>query len=496
VSAQDDPAAKKAADEFKAKVKESKSYPEKARLILDLAEVKPRDKAYAKAIGSFLAPTPQDLNYVLPVAAADALARFRGNPVAAQILAGALPTTKRTPFLYNRILLALGKVGHEGVFATFDEILKGTDGAASERVLEACVHAPGSLTLDFLFRHQDRLDKEKKGAGEAMAAYIARIEPKIVEAIQEISGEKYPTMKEMQLWWSKRGAAFKEAEAEREKAAAEAPPAPRLPIPILEFRFGEENTTSTANSGSASGHYPAATLTATRPSFAGTVVSNAGPRCLDFGSKPGPFAVDVGGGAGLEHLKNLKSFTITGWLNVRELQEGAADKTAGAGNRIISWMMPGKDGVDLVQRADGSLQLGVNQWADQSTAKSPVAQLPMADEKVPEGLNSNWRFFAVTYDSTSASGQVKFYLGERNKDAKPVGTSDCIRGPAGAKIAPCVSIGNAPPMVRGAGDRVFKGMIDDLRVYGSTQDAGGALTEDLIVKIQDRQARTNRAVAR
>jgi hypothetical protein len=496
VSAQDDPAAKKAADDFKAKIKDTKSFPEKAKLIFDLAELQPRDKAYAKAIGPLLNAHPQDLNYVVPLAAADALARFRGNATAAQVLAGTLPTTKKTPFLYNRILLALGKVGHAVSFQTFDEILKGTDGAAAEKALEACVLAPGSMALDFLFKHQERLDKERKGANEAMTAFITRIEPKIVEAIQDISGEKYPTMKEMQLWWSKRGAQFKEGEAEREKAAAAAPPPPRLPVPILEFRFGEENTTATANSGTASGHYPTATMTANRPVFAGTQVPNAGPRCVDFGAKAGPHAVDVGGGAGLEHLKNLKSFTICGWINVRDLQEGAADKMAGAGNRILSWMMPGKDGVDLVQRADGTLQLGVNQWADQSTAKSGGVLLTKADETVENGLQNNWRFVAVTYDSTSASAHVKFYLGDRTKDAKANGTADYARGPAGAKIAPCASIGNAPPMVRGAGDRMFRGLVDDLRVYGSTQDGSGALPEDVLVKIQDRQTRQNRAVAR
>ena len=59
VQAQDDPAAKKAADEFKAKAKESKSLPEKAKLILDLAELKPRDKDAAKASAAPPPPKPR-----------------------------------------------------------------------------------------------------------------------------------------------------------------------------------------------------------------------------------------------------------------------------------------------------------------------------------------------------------------------------------------------------------------------------------------------------
>jgi hypothetical protein len=237
-------------------------------------------------------------------------------------------------------------------------------------------------------------------------------------------------------------------------------------------------------------------MTANKPAFAATQVPNAGPRCVDFGDKPGPFAVDLGGGAGVEHLKNLKSFTICGWLNVKDLQEGAADKLAGAGNRILSWMMPGKDGVDLVMRSDGGLQLGVNQWADQSSARSAPAQLTVPDPNATDGLNANWRFFAVTYDSTLASAHVKFYFGDRSKDAKANGTPDYSRGPAGAKISPCAAIGNLPPMIRGTGDRAFRGMIDDLRVFGSTGDGTGALPVGTIVQIQDRTARTNRAVAR
>ena len=117
---QDDAAVKKAVDDFKAKAKETKSLPERAKLVLDFAEQQPRDKVCAKALGSFLAPTPQDLNYLVPIAAADALGRFRGNATAAQVLAGALPAAKKTPFLHTRMLMALGRIGHEQSFLVFD----------------------------------------------------------------------------------------------------------------------------------------------------------------------------------------------------------------------------------------------------------------------------------------------------------------------------------------------------------------------------------------
>ena len=69
-AAQDDAASKKAAEEFKAKVKAAATNPEKVRLILDFAEVQPRGKDGAKAIGAFLA---HEMVSVPPVATNSAM---------------------------------------------------------------------------------------------------------------------------------------------------------------------------------------------------------------------------------------------------------------------------------------------------------------------------------------------------------------------------------------------------------------------------------------
>ena len=104
-----------------------------------------------------------------------------------------------------------------------------------------------------------------------------------------------------------------------------------------------------------------------------------------------------------------------------------------------------------VFRSDGSLQLGVNQWAEAGTARSAPKQFLLLDEgaaNIYGAVYNSLRFFAVSYDSTAAAGQAKFYIGSRQNDAKLVTTSDYARGPAGAKIAPQLSIGNVAPQIR------------------------------------------------
>jgi hypothetical protein len=101
---------------------------------------------------------------------------------------------------------------------------------------------------------------------------------------------------------------------------------------------------------------------------------------------------------------------------------------------------------------------------------------------------ANWRFFAVTYDSGTNAGHVKFYFGNANADAKLNRAVDCDRGPAGPKIAPCLTVGNLNPTSRPmAPDKhSFRGIIDEIRIFGSTVDGTGALEKDEIIKVQNR----------
>jgi len=101
--------------------------------------------------------------------------------------------------------------------------------------------------------------------------------------------------------------------------------------------------------------------------------------------------------------------------------------------------------------------------------------------------NAKWRFFAITYDSGLAAGHVKFYIGTANKDLTLINACDYNRGPSGSKISPVLSVGNVPPMIRPmAPERTYRGILDDLRIFGSTLDGSGALPLEDLIKVQNR----------
>jgi hypothetical protein len=233
-------------------------------------------------------------------------------------------------------------------------------------------------------------------------------------------------------------------------------------------------------------------MTEKKPAWTATAAPNGGPSGLDFDKTGGVYAVDLGGGNGIDNLKNLKSFTITGWTICWEVKEGPSDKQAGAGNRILSWFNPGKvnEGVELVYRTDGSLQLGIGEWAEASAARSKPAQIPLYDAKAANAGSeayAKWRFFAVTYDSGLAKDHVKFYIAAQNEDPKLINAVDYNRGPSGAKISPVMTVGNLPPQIRPmAPERSYRGILDEIRIYGSTLDGSGALPLSELIKVQNR----------
>ena len=191
-----------------------------------------------------------------------------------------------------------------------------------------------------------------------------------------------------------------------------------------------------------------------------------------------------------ETLKNLKSFTISGWILRSDPREEPA-----AGQRVATWLGLSKtgEGVDLVARSDGRLQLGINQPAEQSTLATPPGQLRVVDAKAKDAGQAAldaWRFFAVTYDSTAAADHVKFYVGGWNDDAQLVGKSTSARGPVGAKTSPALTLGNAAGPSRAGGLRAFRGVLDELRIHGSAVDGSGALNPEAVLRTQNRQAPT------
>jgi hypothetical protein len=248
---------------------------------------------------------------------------------------------------------------------------------------------------------------------------------------------------------------------------------PGRPLVVLAFSEGRGQTA--ANTGASSDSHPTVTLTPKRPQWSTNAAPTGNGASLDFGNESGEYAVDLGSDAP-ESLRGMRSFTITGWVNCRSRKVGSG------GNRIVHMAdtMGSRAGLDLVVEKRGELVLGVNAYPDTSPARSR----PDAISDDPDAGRDNWRFFAVTYDATAAMDNVKFYLGDARHAAEPDRTTTYAQGPLGARTGP-LTVGAFNPTTRGGkGDRVFRGLIDDIRVFGSTTDGAGALELEPIRSIQ------------
>ncbi|MBN2507720.1 MAG: hypothetical protein JXQ71_13610, partial [Verrucomicrobia bacterium] len=243
--------------------------------------------------------------------------------------------------------------------------------------------------------------------------------------------------------------------------------------PLVELHFDEVTANATPNTGQTKQAAPRAVLTKDRPTLSAEVPPGGGSGSLDFGRQAGEVAVDLGRTA-LDALKGLKSFTVSGWINCRDATMGPG------GNRIVTSINSGGDGFDLVFLKDGRLQLSVNQWPDGLPTRSSAGKISVD----PQAGRDNWRFFAATYDSTIAAGQVKFYFGTPTQDAALDVAVDYACGPVGPNLGP-LTVGHFNTSTRSKnGDRMFRGLVDEIRVFGNTVDGSGALTLEQIIAVQ------------
>jgi hypothetical protein len=249
-------------------------------------------------------------------------------------------------------------------------------------------------------------------------------------------------------------------------------PAPR---PLVELLFDVVNGALTPNTGVTAGIAPTATIMADGPSRSTIASPGGGSGSMDFGKVFRPAAIDVTGLT--PALRGLKSFTLSAWLNNRVAQEN------GGGDRIVSWSRDGGDGAELVYHEDGSLQLAVNSLVDgPGAARRSSPGLISSNDGVPL---DNWRFVAVTYDATQAAKQVRYYVGSGTERAILDSAVDLNRGAVGPNTAVELTIGHTYPSNRKPGaDRMYRGILDQVRIWGSAGDGSGALTPEQIIGVQ------------
>jgi len=246
-----------------------------------------------------------------------------------------------------------------------------------------------------------------------------------------------------------------------------------FPTPILEFKMEEGSGNNVANTGSVGG--TATRVSSVSPTWSIKTPVNGGTSALDFGT-----TVDSGYVVQMNTpnaLKSLKSFTITGWINCKSLTTGAG------GNRLfVNVGAGGGQGIDLALQNDGSIALGVNQWNDQGGVRSNGGKIT-ADVNAPY---NNWRFFAASYNSLAGTNQVSFYFGSNGS----VADWDCVRtyarGSVGATPGARLAIGNMNSDNRYSGtNQMVRGLLDQVRLYGSTADGSGALTAADLATVQN-----------
>jgi Protein of unknown function (DUF4038)/Domain of unknown function (DUF5060)/Concanavalin A-like lectin/glucanases superfamily/Putative collagen-binding domain of a collagenase len=241
----------------------------------------------------------------------------------------------------------------------------------------------------------------------------------------------------------------------------------------LTFNEGEGQTTK--NTGTSRRTVKHAKLTPERPLWSRNTPPNGGPRSLDFGNEAGKYAVDLPEEA-IGAREGLASFTLTAWVNCTSDAEGAG------GNRIVHMAdtLGTKAGVDLVFVRDGRLKLGINEWPDTTKAVSSAGLIPV-DKKASK---TNWRFIAITYNANAERDHVKFYVGSADDAASLDKAISYDRGPLQTGTG-TLTVGHFNPGVRAEhSDRIFRGLIDEVRIFGSKTDGTAALSLEQIRAIQ------------
>ena len=244
--------------------------------------------------------------------------------------------------------------------------------------------------------------------------------------------------------------------------------------PFVEMKFQQNSSTSLINTGTAG---TSATLSSPNPTFSPNTPFGGGAYAVDITSSGGPSAVDLLTGEVLNAAKDLKSFSILGWVNCR-----SATVSAG-GNRIVSWYQPlnSGDGVDLAMNSSGALSLGIKSWNDWGGVTSNGGKVTVDASTA----YNNWRFFAVTYDATLSSGQVKFYFGTSTSPAELDRSATYAKGLTGSTIAPSLTLGNHSTATRTSTNHAgFRGLMDEIRVFGSKTNGEGALSLSVIQTLQ------------
>lgn len=194
---------------------------------------------------------------------------------------------------------------------------------------------------------------------------------------------------------------------------------------------------------------------------------NTGATAMGSGSGPqrkdGSMSIDVGDG-----LEGLKSFTTTGWY---KLNAGVSFES------IVQTYLVQISGTSYLSVNSAPRLVGTPYYDGSSSGN--LQQFSPTDSTL--NTADQWVFFAHSFDALT--GQQNFYIGLTPEDL--VMTSRSTPLPAGTSLVDgsgLVVIGNRATADEQylADNRPFKGMMKDIRIYGSTEDGSGALDLEYI----------------
>jgi hypothetical protein len=113
------------------------------------------------------------------------------------------------------------------------------------------------------------------------------------------------------------------------------------------------------------------------------------------------------------------------------------------------------------------------------TVRSATRTFGAVNSATSFGATDEWVFMAVTYDSTLAdtSSNVKFYIGSETSPVTAVATTGTTLSFVDGEP---VTVDSVPAFLGNYGNdnsfnRAFIGLMDNVRIYGSTSDGSGAL---------------------
>jgi len=226
---------------------------------------------------------------------------------------------------------------------------------------------------------------------------------------------------------------------------------------LLNYNFNGSGSTA-ANGGSASN----ATLTY----YSGAAYSSAGSGLSGAG---GDTALNNTGAAGMGTLGNsaagastatksvdlgtLGSFTIAGWYK--------AETTPGAGGKLFELYYGTNSAITLI--AEGGDRLALN-IAGSSTGNNSTQQTGYS-------ATGSWVFFAMTYNGTTSTNNLSFYIG--NSTSLTAAGTRSIAGTSIAFGMTGIGVGNGYNN-GGAANRPFDALMDNVSFYGAA-DSSGAL---------------------